>query len=156
MLSASHQVQMPRFRFELDPLLRKREREERDAQLALAELNAQSQAIMDSIRASQQTIAGFKRDWRGAASPGRVDLRTIGRQATAALAQQVRAQQAARSLASLRPAIDAARERLLDATTRRRAVELLRERRLRDHLRDLAQREIAEHDDLASARFAHD
>ena len=143
---------MGKFVFELEALLRMRAREEREAQGELAELNARAAVIRDEITGAQRTVVSFKEDWRVAAGAGRVDLGAVGRQATAVLGQQVKAQAAAVRLAQMGPALEAARARVVAASQRRRAVELLKERRLRTWKDRESRRLVAELDDVVMSR----
>jgi flagellar export protein FliJ len=69
-------------------------------------------------------------------------------QANASLHLVARAQQAVLELAGLHRRIDAARLELLKATTDRKAVELLKERRRREWVDEQRRREDAELDEI--------
>ena len=52
---------MPRFRFRLDPLIRKRRQIEQARQIAVADLERQRLSLEDSLRRQQQFISAGKR-----------------------------------------------------------------------------------------------
>jgi flagellar export protein FliJ len=136
---------MPKFRFELEAVLKARLAAERQKQLALARLEQERVQIEDYIRLCQQQIRAETQDLRdhltserrvheerwGEALPENagVDMRAVKLQANAALQQVGEAQRAVLQLAGVHKRIDRARLDLLEATTARKAVEALKERR---------------------------
>lgn len=127
---------MAKFKFELEAVLEQRRGVERARQLAVAQLEAARMSIEQAIRDCQRQLAREKEDLREHLADARdlgeprvVDLRTVRMQANASLHVVARAQQAVIQLAGVHHRLDAARLGLIEATTRRRAVEILRERR---------------------------
>lgn len=150
---------MPRFVFELDPVLEQRAREEREHQKAVADLERQRTALEDEIRACQRAIDQERDDLRtllGAGGGGAVDLRGARMQAGASLHHMARAQRAVLKLAGLHKRIGIARAALLEATKRRKAVENLRERRYEQWKREQHAAEARELDDLSVMRFGRE
>ncbi|MEM9083852.1 MAG: flagellar export protein FliJ [Planctomycetota bacterium] len=141
------------FRFKLDPLLELREREERDAQLALAAVQAEADEIEAEITGAQRAINQLKEDLRSVIGVGPVQVRQVGRQAAATLTKRARTQENALRLAEVYRRVEAARGLLVEAAQRRRAVELLKERRLEAFRRAEMKRENEELDDLAARAF---
>jgi flagellar export protein FliJ len=126
---------VPKFRFELEAVIKQRLAIERQKQLVLADLERMRLVLEDKLRGFQASITAEKNDLREtlapASQPGAasVDLRHVRMQANMSLHLVAKAQQAVFQLAALHRRLDAARKDLLAATTRRKAVEKLKERR---------------------------
>jgi flagellar export protein FliJ len=122
---------MARFVFEFEAVLKQRLAEEREKQLAMAVVERERIAIEDQLRGTQQEIESEKGELRAALGTGApVDLATVRQQAGAALGRVKRAQQLVLKLAGVHKRLDAARLELLLATTRRKAMDTLKEKRL--------------------------
>lgn len=147
---------MPRFVFELEAVLKQRLAEERQRQRALAAIERERVALEDALRECQGQIRMEKDQLRaalGASGPGTpVDLRGVRMQAGASLTLAARAQQFVLKIAGTMRRVDAARAALLMATTRRKAVETLRERRLAAWKEAMRRREDAALDEIAVMR----
>ena len=147
---------MAKFVFELDAVLRQRRREERDAQVAVARLEGERLAIEGSIRDCQRGIEHERRELTGHLSGAMrgeaVSMGEVRLQAAAGLTLVSRAQREVFRLASLHKKIDAARLVLLEVTTRRRAIELLREQRYEAWRREQDRRQASALDDLVVMR----
>jgi flagellar export protein FliJ len=147
------------FRFRLDRVLEQRRRAERERQRAVAELERERTEIEDAIRRRQAMIEDAKRGLRDAlaADPdtrgARVDLRAARLQAGASIHQVMQTQQLVLQLAGVHKRLDAARATLLEAATRRKAVETLRDRALRRWLDEEHRRENAMLDELGTAQW---
>ena len=156
---------MARFVFELEALLRKRLHDEREQTGRVAAIERERIALEAEIRGYQSTIVEEKRDlarrlsseragdgageaWRG----GGVDLRAVRMQANASLSLIDRAQRAVLRLKAVHDRLDAARLELVDLTTKRRAIELLKEQRFEAWTRERLKREQAELDEIAVLR----
>jgi flagellar export protein FliJ len=144
---------MSRFVYKLDPLLMLREREERERELALAAVEAERRAIEEQVRTGQEEITRCKLDWRGALG-GAVDPRAARFGATAALHAQLRTQRLVLQLAGVQRRLETARAELAEASRRRRAVELHRDRRFQQWRRDQSRREDLAVDELATMAAA--
>jgi len=150
---------VPRFVFELEPVLEQRSRQEREHQKKVADLQRQRSALENEIRACQHAIDQEKRDLRtllGEGDGGAVDLRGARMQAGASLHHMARAQRAVLKLAGIHRRIGHARAALLEATKRRKAVENLRERRFDEWKREQEAGEARELDDLSVMRFGRE
>ena len=125
---------MARFIFELEAVLKQRLAEEREHQLAVAALEREKSLLESSIRAYQQDLSVERDELRDqlASGPATLDLRGVRFQAGASLRLIALAQRAVLQLAGLHKRIDAARLKLLQATMRRKGVEMLKERRLEE------------------------
>lgn len=146
---------MPKFRFQLEPVLEQRQREEERCQLVVAELERQRLDIERRIRECQQGIVREKSElrrhlgWTGGSGDGSVALRDARMQAAAAYNLDARARQEVLRLAGLHKRLDAARAELLRAATARKAVELLKERRWEAWKHEQSRLETAQVDEMA-------
>jgi len=152
---------MSRFVFRLQTVLEQREREERDRRVALSRFERARVEIEQRIRAYQQSIAQAKRDVSGHAMEPvgdagamRVNMRSMRLQANAALHLQIKAQMLVVRLAELNKDLERARLELSASRTRRRAVELLKEKAYEQWKRDQAKRESNEIDEINTMRAA--
>ncbi len=125
---------MAKFVFELEAVLKQRRAIERERMVALAEVERARIALEDRLRAMHERGVEERAEL-GAQLGGRlagggvIDLRGVRFQTTAALKTRAHAQQLALQLAGVHKRIEVARRDLLEATTRRKAVETLKERR---------------------------
>ncbi len=143
------------FRFRLQPVLEMRERHERDKKLALSELERERLEIEQRIRgyqcnieAEQASLAGMLTGTDG------VDLRGARLQANSALHNRFLAQRLVLDLAGLYRKIERARAELTEASTKRKAVELLRDRQREAYEMEQRRRESIELDDLSVMRHS--
>lgn len=148
---------MPRFRFKLEAVLDQRRAVERSRQVVVADLERRRMDIEQSIRGYHDQIARERDDLRAhlvserhGPRAGGVDLRGVRLQAGASLHLVARAHQAVLQLAGVHGRLEAARLELIAATTRRRAVEVLRERRLHAWTLEQSRLENAAEDELAT------
>lgn len=144
---------MPAFVFKLRPLLKARCRAEEAEQRAVAALERQRLDLEGALRRRQNEIVEEKHTLRGSLT-GRVDMRNLRLRAGMSLHLVRQAQQLVLQLAGLHKRIDAARARLIEATRRRRAIELLRDRRFEQWKASLDKAETAALDELAVAAAA--
>ena len=152
---------MAKFRFPLQALLDQRESEERRCQLEVATIERERLELEGRIAQSHSQIRSHKEDLRDMLMPREdgqpaavTDMRPVRLQAVASLSLQARTQRLALQLAGVYQRLDRARAALLEATTKRRAVEHLKDKRYQEWKRVLAKREAAELDDIASGRAA--
>ncbi|MCA9303692.1 MAG: flagellar export protein FliJ [Phycisphaerales bacterium] len=146
---------MPRFRFNLQPVLELREREEREKQIVFASYERERVELEDRIRRCQSMMDDEKRVMRDALSAGGVvDLRSVKMQAGATLGHHLDAHRAVLELAGVFTKLESARAELIRASAARKAVELLRERAYEAFRKELDAREARELDELAVMRHA--
>jgi flagellar export protein FliJ len=145
---------MARFVFEFEAVLKQRLADEREKQLAMAVVERQRLAIEAQLRGTQGEIEQEKESLRTALGSGAVDLPAVRQQAGAALGRVKRAQQLVLKLAGVHKALDAARMELLLATTKRKAMETLRDRRLEAWKAELSRKEAGELDEITIMRAA--
>ena len=155
---------MPRFVFKLQPVLEMREREERDKKLALAETERERHVLEERIRGYQRNIeieqAGLAEmlvgsgggSGGGTGGTGGIDFRGARLQANAAISNRFSAQKTVLELAGVHHRLERARAELAQASARRKAVELLRDRQLEAFESEQRRRESAELDDISVMR----
>lgn len=154
---------MAKFVFELESVLDLRRGVERSKQLAVADLERQRLAIEERIREFQRQITVERRDLQAhltaeraaesdfGGAPG-VDLGAVRLQANTSLHLVAKAHQEVLRLAGLHRKLDAARLELLKAATDRKAVEVLRQRRLEAWNAEQRRREDMALDEISTMR----
>ncbi len=147
---------MAKFNFGLEPVLRQRKRDEEAKQRVVARLEAERIAIEDEIRGYQRAIVDEREDLGDRLASARVgegvDIGAVRVQANASLHLITLAQRAALRLAGIYEKLDEARLELLEAATRRRAVEALKDKRFEAWRQQLSKAEAAALDELATVR----
>ena len=128
-----------------------------DRRRAVAELERERVALTDQLRAAQHAIDTLKRSVRDDlerldGSPA--DLSDVRLASNAALTQAARSRAVATKLAGVTERLDAARRRLVQAQSDRRAVERLEERRREAWALDERRREQARLDDIVNGATA--
>lgn len=148
---------MPRFTFNLQPVLEQRLRTEREHQRRVAELEQQRLTLESEIAGFQRSITAERDDLRDRLfderGGARVDLPQVRQQAAASLTLISRAQRTVVRLAGVHQRLEAARMDLIKATAARRGVEVLRDRRYEAWKREQDRKEAAALDELATTRF---
>ena len=144
------------FRFRLQSVLDQRLAEERRVQRRVAEIEIERIGLESRLREINGSIQSERAEWRGrigGAESSRVDLRGARMQAGASISLIAEAQRTVLRLAGVHKRLENVRGELLEATTRRRAVELLREKYHEAWLRDQRKQDAAVQDDMAVMRF---
>jgi len=144
---------MAKFIFRLEPLLTIRRRAEQDARRAVAVLQREHLELQDELRRRQQVIVAGKDQLRGTLT-GKLDLGALRLGAGSTLHVIRQAQQLALRLAGLAQRMESVRDALLEARTRRRAIELLRERRFNQWKEAVGKAEDDALDELAVSAAA--
>jgi len=142
-----------RFQFKFDSVLQQRRLAEEQCQLAVAKVLRQRMILHDQLRNLQQTIRSSKQDLRGGLT-GQVDLTEVSSFTRYASQATARAQAIVTRLAGVEKQIEDARQRLLDATKARKAVELLLDKHHRQWLRAQQRREEAAIDEMNNQTHA--
>lgn len=142
---------MAKFVFKLEPLLEARRRREQGRQREVAEVERERLALERMLREHQREIGRGKQELRERLA-GPLDMRRLRQGSFASLHRVRKAQQVVLQLAGVHRRLDEARGRLLEATRRRRAIELLRDRRFQQWKTALDKAETAMLDDLAGRR----
>ena len=139
---------MTRFIFALEPLLKERLRNEQAAQRVVAQIERERITLENRIRTKQQAISQGKHELKGKLV-GNLDLTGLRGHASSSLRLMRDAQREVLELAGIHKRLDLSRQKLLEASRRRRAVELLREKRFEDWKYMQEKRELAAQDELA-------
>lgn len=144
---------MAKFRFKFESVLRVRRIAEDEAQRALAAHLRERMILAGELRGMQETIVSSRHDLADGLR-GKVNLDDVAGFARYSLQVRARAQSIVLRLAGVEKNIDAARQRLLDATRKRKALELLEERHREAWTAEQARRETAKLDELAVQNYA--
>jgi len=144
---------MGRFVFKLQTLLDMRKREEDAVLRTLTGLLNRKTSIEERLRRQQIEFMESKQTMRDK-MVGVLDTDALRLHAHNSLNVMRAAQTSAIELAGLGNRINHVREQLTSARTKRRAVELLKERRFEEWRRAEERREVADLDELATASFA--
>lgn len=149
---------MAKFVFELEALLRQRLHAEREQMGRVAVVERERIELENQIRGCQASIVREKNELVSLLTAERdvggvtLGLAGVRAQANASLSLITQAQRAVIRLRGVHRRLDAARLELLERTTERRAIEVLREKRYEDWLADQRRREQAELDEIAVLR----
>lgn len=141
---------MKGFVFRLQPVLEMRQREEREHQRSVAELERERVGIEEELRSCQQKVAFERSDLRDRLMGDGIDVSGARWQAHASIDAMRRTKHAALRLAGVLSRVELARRSLMDATSRRRAVELLRDRQYEEWKALQQKRERLELDEIGS------
>ncbi|MCA9283929.1 MAG: flagellar FliJ family protein [Phycisphaerales bacterium] len=139
---------MPRFRFQLEPLLKARRRAEEQRQIELARLEAERTRLEHLIRQRQEDLSEGREALRGVLV-GRLDAAALRLHAGSAVQVMRQGHQLVLRMAGVTKSIVRAREALAEAAKQRRAIELLRERRFEEWRQGLDRAENNALDELA-------
>lgn len=143
---------MARFKFKLETVLRHRRMLEDDAQRELAKVLRQRMIFGDQLRQMQQTIVDSRQEL-GSSLVGKVDLEQVSSFARFSIQARQRAQSIVVRLAGIEKQIEAARQKLLEATKKRKALELLEERQRKQWNAEADRKENVELDDISLQGF---
>jgi flagellar protein FliJ len=146
---------MPKFRFQLEALLKLRREQEKRCKEALAALVGERGRMEDELR-SQDGHLKQGREALRVGLVGAVNVSLVRQQAVSTVQTQRKAHRTVLELAGLQRKIERAAAELAEAAKQRRAVEILRERRYAEWRRLVEKREQAETDEIGGARFARD
>jgi flagellar FliJ protein len=139
---------MAKFRFNLQPLLKARELAERSCQHAVARIETERLALEDRLRRHQTAISEGKQTVRESLV-GPVNLRDLRLHAGASMHSMRLAQRIVLELAGVHKRLEAARQELIEASRRRRAVEIIREQRFEAWKNAINKADAAVIDELA-------
>lgn len=145
---------MAAFKFKLESVLRQRQMEEDQRQRDLAKLLRQRMIFHNELQTMQRSIVESKRDLAGGLV-GRVDLGSVSGFARYSGQLAQRAHAIVARLAGLEKQIAPTRQRLIEASRARRAIERLRERHYRQWLLQMQRREASQLDEIGVTRFAY-
>ena len=141
---------MPRFVFKLQPVLKHRQRLERDAQVELAARQAVVQQHEQELRLLQQSLQEANRDVRQHHLAGRLDMGFLMSHRRFVLGMHRKAMEVVQKMALAQRRVEEARGLLLEAARQRKIMEKLRERHLERWRAALAMREMNELDEIGT------
>lgn len=160
---------MAKFRFRLEPVLQQRLREEERAQRTVAALERQRLDAETALREAHARLRACKTDLgaalgrsagdqtgeagEGGQRPTPIDFRGVRMQSAASFRFFGEAQRLAIHLAGAHQRTEGARQTLLRATTARKAVESLKQKRYDEWRREQEKRDAAATDELVVMRF---
>jgi flagellar FliJ protein len=142
---------MAKFQFRFESLLKHRRLLEDQRQRDLAKHVRMRMICHDELRKMQQTLRDSKHELSSSLL-GRIDLSAVSQFARYSGHVNQRAHQIIHRLAQVEKQIIDAREKLLDATRQRKALELLRTKHHDQWKRDQQRRETAQMDEAATQR----
>ena len=146
---------MPKFRFNLQPVLESRKMTEQKHQRIVAQFERQRMTLEDELRRRQAGISQGKSQLRDSLT-GTIDVQALRMHASSSMQILREAQRIVLELAGAHKRLEAARLELIEATRQRRAVELLRDRRFAEWKKAEEKRETAAIDELAVIAAARD
>ncbi|MBL4575439.1 MAG: flagellar export protein FliJ [Opitutaceae bacterium] len=144
---------MAKFQFKFMTLLAHHHRVEDQRQRELAQRLRTRMIFHDQIREMQDTIRGSKQSLADGLV-GQVDLTRVGQFARYSGHAAMRARQIVVRLAGVEKEIEEARKVLLEATMKRKSLELLREKHEAEWNYEQNRRETNDLDELATTRYA--
>ena len=139
------------FHFTLDPVLRLRQREEEAVQREVAEIQREIGRLEDMLRRQRQRIDSSRDELRSSLT-GPLDVPDLRLHAASVVQQMRNAQRLLPQLSQLHEKLTVTRDRLVEASRRRRAIELLRESRYTAWKRDMERKAQAALDELSMRR----
>lgn len=144
-----------KFVFKLQPVLEQRERLEEEHQRRVALIERERVGLEERLKQIQSQISMAKGELRGQLGEHgtSVVVRDVRFQAGATLALLVQAQSTALELAGAYKRLDAARAELLKATSERKAVQMLKDRRRAEWRERIEKAEAAANDEIATGGF---
>lgn len=143
---------MAKFIFRYESLLQHRRNIEDQRQRELAGRVRTQMIMTDQLRGMQGQIGQSKREL-GDALVGKVDMSRVGEFTRYNADSTVRGRQLVKKLAELGVQVEAARRSLLEATHQRKALDLLRERDLKQWKLEQDRRETAELDEMSAQAY---
>jgi flagellar protein FliJ len=143
---------MPRFKFQLEGLLRHRRRLERERQRDLALLHREVRRLEEELRSLGAAMSQTHSQVREKLT-GRLDLGFLAAHRRFITSMQRSGQVVLQKIAALGPQIEARRVAVVAAAKDRKVLEKLRERRREIWLADEARREMAMLDEVANQMF---
>lgn len=142
---------MARFVFRLQTVLEQREREEREHQVRVAQIERDKLEVENRISAYQRAIIAGRDALRvqlGGAKGGAVAIDEVRLQTSSSLHLVAKAQRAAVELAGVHARLNEARGKLLKAAAAKKAVEVLKAKQYQMWLADERKREAAALDEM--------
>lgn len=141
---------MAQFEFQLEGVLRHRERLEKDRQRDLAAAQAEMVRLNAELQALNQGVQQSTADVRDHHLVGRLDMGFLAAHRRYMLGMQRKVIAVAEKMGQQQVAVDAARRALTEASKERKILEKLKERQQQRWAAGLARREAGELDELTT------
>jgi len=143
-------MNMARFIFQLEAVLRHRQRIERDRQGDLAVAQKEMVRLEADLRAIDHEVKQATADVRDNRLTGRLDLNYLAAHRRYMLGMQRKVMALAQKMAAQQKLVEDARRALADASKQKKVMEKLEERQFQRWLAALALREAGELDELTT------
>jgi flagellar protein FliJ len=147
---------MPRFVFKLESVLRQRLRIERQRQRDLALAMEQMRQLEQELRSLNNSMQATAEQLRRGHLIGRLDMGLLAAHRRYAAAMQRKGQALVQRLAAMQPQLAAKRAEVIEAAKRRKAIELLKQRRFEQWQAEESRREQAALDEVSNQMFFAD
>lgn len=144
---------MAKFVFQFEALLTTRRNTEEQRQRELGEVMRKRTDMLTELSTIQSTIRQSKTELSDALT-GRVDMTRVGQFARYSASSSARAMAVVSKLAQVEREVEAARQRLLQSVKERKAIELLKKRRLEEFKQQAERVEAEALDEMAVQRHA--
>lgn len=141
---------MPKFRFQLDGVLRQRKLVEEQRQREFGAVQAELVALQAQLREMDDSVQSTVGDLRENRLVGRIDLSFLTAHRRYMLAMQRKAVALAQQIAAAQVKVDEARAALLAAAMQRKVIEKLRERRRAAWALELERKDMALLDEIGT------
>jgi flagellar FliJ protein len=139
-----------RFVFQLEGVLRHRERLEKERQRDLAIVQAEMMRLEDELKALNQQVRQSTMDVRENHLVGRLDMSYLAAHRRYMLGMQRKALALAQRMAGQQRQVEEAQKALMEASKQRKIMEKLKERRQRNWAAAMALREAGALDELTT------
>ncbi|MDB5295701.1 MAG: hypothetical protein JWO31_1684 [Phycisphaerales bacterium] len=140
---------MATFRFNLQAVLRQRERVEQERQRDFAVVQREYAALEAELRAMDDAVKAATSDLKDNHLVGRINVEYLAAHRRFTLAMQRKAVEHAERMSAVRQRLDVARTALVEAAKHRKGMETLREHRLDDWRAEENRLEAAATDEVA-------
>ncbi|MGE5609136.1 MAG: flagellar export protein FliJ [Bacillota bacterium] len=139
---------MPRFRFQLEGVLRYRKSVERDRQRQVATIQSEMQVLQNELKDMDRVVQEASGELRNNHLVGSLDLNYLLAHRRFTAAMQRKAMGLAQKMATVQRRLDESRKALAEAAVQRKVIEKLREKQYQRWLVALDKREREELDEI--------
>jgi flagellar protein FliJ len=140
---------MPRFKFQLEGVLRQRKQLERQRQRELAVVQAEMNQLTAQLKELETGTQAATQDLRSNRLTGVLDMSFIAAHRRFMLGVQRQGMALVQKMALVQQKIDAARLQLFEAAKGRKIIEKLREKQLERWKQEIGKKELAELDEVS-------
>ena len=140
---------MPKFKFQLEGVLRQRKQVERQKQRELAVVQAELNQLTAQLKDLESNTQTATQDLRTNRLTGVLDMTFIAAHRRFMIAVQRQGMQLVQKMALVQQKIDAARLQLFEAAKGRKIIEKLREKQFERWKQEIGRKELAELDEVS-------